>query len=1079
MTQKRKDLPQPSASNFQQRLREALQTYMGRQGDPLDRGITLRDLLDTGLAKLRDGATLGIGSSTPPIAPIPVDIPVYEADLTPPPQPDGFAVSAAISHVFIEHNPPTYTQGHGHLRTRVYGAIVTPALPMPVFTDAVEVSQFSGTIHAHPSNPATTWRLWIKWESADGVLSATPAGGTNGLLTTTGQDVSLLLDALSGSITSTELASSLATPIALINQPTTGIVARLDAQTTIIGTLQTEVAALSGTPDYEAGVTYATDDVVQYDGGLYRALSATTGNLPTNATYWQKIGDYASLGDAVAAHAVQLEDHDTRIELTEAGLVAEAAARTVLASTVDGNTAAISAEASTRASETGALSTTITAVSAVANSKIKTYVQTTEPTTGMTAGDLWFDSDANNRLYRYSGSAWIEATDPRIAITAAAVTTETKARVDGDDALASQITTLIANSQANVGITRRLFWGFNTSTEDWVPGNALLTSSGGILTWTPTVANPTLAVTLPTGDRFTGSAASLIRARVRRISGTGAWEGNAYYTTAVHGISANFRKTIPAPTDPSQWNELEWDMAALTVGGTDWMTGEIRGIRLDLVSDASTSVWEVDWVAIGLPTVTPLSAALQIEADVRARETGELYAQYTVKTDVAGLVSGYGLASTANNAAPTSSFGVRASNFFVAPPSVASATAPTENLYKGFVWLDTSVTPNVTRYWTGSAWVTTPQVFPFVIQTSPTTINGVEVPPGVYIENAYMAQLVATRGQIGILAVDDARIASVAADKLVAGSIAVGEYIQATGYVAGSDGWRINGDGTAEFSGVVVRGTIYASAGLIGGSTIGSTYIRSNTYVLNESGWSFNSDGTGQVGGIAFLTNAMQSSNYVAGSAGWRLTRAGVFEANSGIFRGAVSGSQFTTGTFTSYSWPAFGTGTYLGPDGLRIGNFSSGRYFEVSALGNIAAPGFTVVNGVLTISQANVINTLNLAGNAVSVTGSATGTGATVSVAFTVPAGQTWNFTCLGFQTTRIGGSNTSGDSTLSITGASTAVVEIVRSVEDGTGGVPQWVHQSASVVSVLERSAGTHTFSLTGFSGTNKSIVVIVTKR
>jgi hypothetical protein len=41
----RNDLPQPNASNFNQRLRETIQTYLGRQGDPLDRGLTLRDLV--------------------------------------------------------------------------------------------------------------------------------------------------------------------------------------------------------------------------------------------------------------------------------------------------------------------------------------------------------------------------------------------------------------------------------------------------------------------------------------------------------------------------------------------------------------------------------------------------------------------------------------------------------------------------------------------------------------------------------------------------------------------------------------------------------------------------------------------------------------------------------------------------------------------------------------------------------------------------------------------------------------------------------------------------------------------------
>lgn len=663
MSDARSDLPNVSAANFQQRLRETVQTYLGRQGDPLDRGLTLRDLLDAGIVTIKDGFSLRSGSSSLPLAPAsPVAsvAPAYELDLTPPPQPTGFTAVAAISHVLVEHAVPTYTQGHGHLRTHLYGATWVSG-PLPTFDDAVEIAQFSGPVYALPSNPSTTWHLWIKWESADGVLSATPAGGTNGVVAVTGQDVASLLDALTGQITSGELHSSLGERIDLIDAPTTGLVARAIALESQISSVQADVAALSGTPDYDNTATYAVDDIVKYSGGLYRAKLTTTGNLPTNNTYWQKIGDYASLGDAVAAHAALLDDHGTRITATESGLAAEVSARTTLGATVASNTSAISSEATARANADAALSSTISSVSAVANSKSKTYLQAAAPASGMTAGDLWYDSDDNNKSYRYSGSAWVLTEDPRTAQNAAAIATETTARANGDTALASQITALTA-----------------------------------------------------------------------------------------------------------------------TVGSN--------------------------------------TAAISSEASVRAAETGELYAKYTVKVDLAGHVSGYGLASTANNGAVVSQFGVRADQFFVAPPSVSSETAPASP-YKNMVWYDT--TTSTTKYYTGSAWTTTPQALPFVVQTVPQVINGETVEPGVYMDNVFMRRLVATRGQIGLLAVDDARIADVSADKLTAGTIDVGQYIQGTGYVAGSAGWRINGDGTAEFSNAVIRGTGQFSGTILGGIATG------------------------------------------------------------------------------------------------------------------------------------------------------------------------------------------------------------------------------------------------------------------
>lgn len=193
----RKDLPQPTAGNFQQRLRETMQTYLGRQGDPLDRGLTLRDLIQNGIVKLKEGISLqSIGSGVPQIE-AGDSIGAAEPDLSPPPTPEGFTATPSISHVMIEHSAPKYERGHGHFRTRVYGAKVT-GTTLPTFDKAVEVGQFSGSVWAMPSNPLTTWRLWIKWESVDGVLSTSPAGGTNGLEAKTGRDVSSLVLAMTG-----------------------------------------------------------------------------------------------------------------------------------------------------------------------------------------------------------------------------------------------------------------------------------------------------------------------------------------------------------------------------------------------------------------------------------------------------------------------------------------------------------------------------------------------------------------------------------------------------------------------------------------------------------------------------------------------------------------------------------------------------------------------------------------------------------------------------------------------------------------------------------------------------------------
>ena len=92
-------------------------------------------------------------------------------------------------------------------------------------------------------------------------------------------------------------------------------------------------------------------------------------------------------------------------------------------------------------------------------------------------------------------------------------------------------------------------------------------------------------------------------------------------------------------------------------------------------------------------------------ASIQTQQTSlnGLSAQYTVKVDVNGRVAGFGLASTAINGTPTSEFAVRADKFYIAAPNGTD---------KG--------------------------TSPFTVLTAATTINGVSVPAGTYIQSAYI-----------------------------------------------------------------------------------------------------------------------------------------------------------------------------------------------------------------------------------------------------------------------------------------------------------------------------------------------------
>lgn len=167
-------------------IREALQTFRGYRGDPLDRALTVRSATAIGVL-LPSGAFAGSSVPGPagPIGPAGPPGDSYTPDLTAPPTPSGLVVTAGLTAIFVECDNPVYTQGHGHSMTVVYGAQWPTGGTEPTFVDAVELFRFEGQFGAYPTGTDTRWCIWIKWLSNDAVLSVSPAGGTNGVQATT------------------------------------------------------------------------------------------------------------------------------------------------------------------------------------------------------------------------------------------------------------------------------------------------------------------------------------------------------------------------------------------------------------------------------------------------------------------------------------------------------------------------------------------------------------------------------------------------------------------------------------------------------------------------------------------------------------------------------------------------------------------------------------------------------------------------------------------------------------------------------------------------------------------------------
>ena len=99
------------------------------------------------------------------------------------------------------------------------------------------------------------------------------------------------------------------------------------------------------------------------------------------------------------------------------------------------------------------------AVIVLADGKTKAYYQTSQPTTGMTEGDIWFDTDDGNKQYYYTGTAWVSVQDTAIAAAQSAATAA-QTTADGKNKVYRQGT-----SPGSTGNAVGDIW-FNTSSDN-------------------------------------------------------------------------------------------------------------------------------------------------------------------------------------------------------------------------------------------------------------------------------------------------------------------------------------------------------------------------------------------------------------------------------------------------------------------------------------------------------------------------------------------------------------------------------------------------------------------------------------
>jgi len=185
-------------------------------------------------------------------------------------------------------------------------------------------------------------------------------------------------------------------------------------------------------------------------------------------------------------------------------------------------------------------------------------------------------------------------------------------------------------------------WQFDTDAEGWYGANATISNGKGYLRVTATAANPQLQ-SAAAAIGLTGSLFTKVRARITRRGGTG-WRGTLYYSTPGHSFSSSIYSTLPNPNlAVGDTAIVEWDMANLNSGGTDWVDSSISRLRLDLGA-SSGDVFDVDWIAVGRVAPAASSRALTL-VESTVTQQGTRIESEAKRTD--GLYTSVGNANSA------------------------------------------------------------------------------------------------------------------------------------------------------------------------------------------------------------------------------------------------------------------------------------------------------------------------------------------------------------------------------------------------------------------------------------------------
>lgn len=666
---------------------------------------------------------------------------------TVPPPLQNFTVTGAFNSIMVDWDDPNYAN---LAKVEIWRAAEDN------FGIAIKVGETLGNVYADtPPDTATSVTYWYWGRIISQAGIAGPFNSVNGTPGSTANDPSYLLEILTDQLTESQLHADLTSRIDLIDDPYTGLMARVAAQ-------QSQLDELAMPLFDEAHATpYLLDQKVRYGGNVYNCILETSvpPEIPSNTTYWELIGVY--VGDA----ATQAAESATAAATHAAAALAyrdaagdhatSAQAAKVSAQTAAGNAATSAGNASASAGQSATSATNAAGSANTAGS----YATAAATSSTNAANSATAASTSASQAATSSTQAGSYSTASQASAVSAATTRDRQLVASSGvlfvDPLNEIFLGYTAVPNSTTGLTAGATFAQAANTSGNGSGYALsVTGDPGWMStrkmWPVTAGRTYRAKLVIKKTAYDGYAL---------YSGLAYFDANQSLITSDYSLASNI-----AMTESQGWTTYTFDYVVPTatpqckfirvMARVQYPNGagqsQIAQMSVEDVTEsaaalvyknaaasaaitaeghATASAQDYAVVAARLNNFSGSGVSVETKMTATANSVTGLQGQYTVKVDSNGYVAGYGLATTATTGVPTAEFAIVADKFSIAPVPTNPAAAD------------------------GS---------PFFYLTAPTVVNGVTVPAGAYMKAAFIADATIARAMIQNAAIDSARISDLA-----------------------------------------------------------------------------------------------------------------------------------------------------------------------------------------------------------------------------------------------------------------------------------------------------------------------------